>query len=600
MSSHVNKGAKRHRDGAGKLGPRKLQRLIQAPSLSLFLALLWLTVFPLAQTLIPVDLYLRLDSVAGVLVPLAAKTWIANFIPALVVLALALAFGRLFCGYICPMGVTLDAARIVSAPKKERGEPAGLFPGLPPTLKYLKYLLLTLMFAAALFGVNLVFWGSPIALITRFYALLVHPVFTLIGNEFLLLVRPLADAADLVAIRYMYVMPRRFDTVYFLLALFGALFFLERVRPRFWCRYLCPTGALFGLLSLRPLWRRRVHKCVHCGRCVRNCPTGAIPLEAVTTAHTECITCRTCVEVCPVRGVRFALEDLPNKQTGKQPPAGPSPGSQGAPYEPDTPPPHTPPHAPSDTVDPPLPSRRAFLASAAMGTCLASLGYVSNASLLPVGDHGSLRQAGFIRPPGSRPEKDFLRRCLRCAQCMKACPTSGLQPVWFAAGVEGMFSPALLSRTGPCEPECALCGEVCPSQAIIFLPLEEKQQAKIGTAVVKPGLCLAWADDRRCMVCQEVCPYGAIVPVQNEGARVSAPVVMARRCIGCGFCEYHCPVFMPAITVQPLGALRRADGQYKAAAQRARLDLMPVSRRTLAPEEYEVVPEGSLPPGFAD
>jgi len=578
----VNKSAK-DSDNAGNWGPRHLQRLIQALSLTLFLALLWLTAFPLAQTIIPVDLYLRLDAVAGVLLPLAAKTWIANFIPALMVLALVLVFGRIFCGYFCPMGATLDLARFLGAPprsalRKDEKEPQQRL-ALLSGLKNLKYLLLAFLFAAALFGVNLVFWGSPIALITRFYALLVHPLLTLLSSEILLLVRPLADAADLIAIRYMQVMPRRFDSVYFLLALLGGLFLLERIRPRFWCRYLCPTGALFGLLSLQPLWRRRVHKCVQCSRCVKSCPTGAIPPEAITTAHRECITCRTCVGVCPVRGVRFALSELPDKSL---PAVSPDVAA----------------HTPSALL---LPSRRAFLFSATLGTGLASLGYTSNASLMPVGNHGSVRQTGLIRPPGARPEKDFLRRCLRCAQCMKACPTGGLQPVWLAAGFEGMFSPALVSRTGPCEPECTVCGMVCPSQAIKALPLEEKQHAKLGTAVVKPGLCLAWAEGRSCMVCQEVCPYGAITPVQNQGLAVSAPVVRAQRCIGCGFCEYHCPVYIPAITIQPIGALRCSDGQYRDTARRAGLDLMPVSARqqhTL--EDHEIVPEGSLPPGFAD
>jgi formate hydrogenlyase subunit 6/NADH:ubiquinone oxidoreductase subunit I len=163
-----------------------------------------------------------------------------------------------------------------------------------------------------------------------------------------------------------------------------------------------------------------------------------------------------------------------------------------------------------------------------------------------------------------------------------------------------MFSPVLVSRTGPCEPECSLCGTVCPSQAIMSLPLEEKQQAKIGTAVVQPGLCLGWAEGRSCMVCQEVCPYGAIVPVQKEGAAVPSPIVRAQRCVGCGYCEYHCPVFIPAITVQPLNALRLTRRQYRAAATAAGLDLMPVATRQFTSEAHETIPEGSLPPGFTE
>ena len=555
-------------------GPRRLQRLIQALSLALFLTLLWLTAFPLTQTLIPVDLFLRLDPLAGTLIPLAARAWISNFIPALALLFAALAVGRIFCGYICPMGTTLDMARSLSAPRKGPRS----FPYLPPALKHLNYLILIVFIATALFGISLAFWGSPIALITRFYSLLVHPLLTLLGSESLNLGRPLAETFGLASISYMQVMPRRFDTVYFLFALFGLLFFLERIRPRFWCRYLCPAGALFGLFSLRPLWRRRVHECTHCGRCAANCPTGAILPQATDTAHAECITCRSCVGVCPVQGIDFAVSEAPAKNIAPVPDM-----------------------IAHEQSTPLLPSRRAFLTATALGAGLASLGYISNASLLSVGgDRGSVRQTGFIRPPGARPEKDFLRRCLRCAQCMKACPTGGLQPVWFAAGVEGMFSPALVSRTGPCVPECALCGVVCPSQAILPLPLEEKQQAKIGTAVVQPGLCLAWAEDRGCMVCQEVCPYGAIFPVQNEGATFPAPVIRAQRCVGCGYCEYHCPTFVPAITIQPLGALRRADGQYRAAARAAGLDLMLASDRQLTPEDHKIIPEGSLPPGFAE
>jgi len=554
-----------------------LQRLIQALSLILFLILLWLTAFPLAQSLIPVDLFLRLDPLVGVLIPLSSRAWISNFIPALVLLFAAFAVGRIFCGYICPMGTTLDMARSLSASRNGRHSLPCLSPTLAPALKHLKYLILIVFIAAALFGINLIFWGSPIALITRFYSLLVHPLLTLLGSEGLNLARPLADSFDLTSLSYMQVASRRFDSVYFLLALFGLLFFLERIRPRFWCRYLCPAGALFGLFSLRPLWRRRVHECIRCGRCIVDCPTGAILPQATDTAHAECITCRSCVGICPVHGIRFAVSEVPAKNL---------------------------PFAPDMLVDeqsaPLLPSRRAFLAATALGAGLASLGYISNASPLTVGARGTLRQTGLIRPPGSRPEKDFLRRCLRCAQCMKACPTGGLQPVWFASGVEGMFSPALVSRTGPCEPECSLCGAVCPSQAIVSLPLQEKQQAKIGTAVVQPNLCLAWAEGRSCVVCQEVCPYGAISLEQAPGANVPVPIVKAQRCFGCGYCEYHCPVFLPAITAQPLNALRLAHGQYKAEAKLLGLDLMPVAERPPMPEAPEAIPAGDLPPGFTE
>jgi ferredoxin len=102
------------------------------------------------------------------------------------------------------------------------------------------------------------------------------------------------------------------------------------------------------------------------------------------------------------------------------------------------------------------------------------------------------------------------------------------------------------------------------------------------------------------VVCQEVCPYGAISLEQAQGAKVPVPIIKAHRCFGCGYCEYHCPVFIPAITVQPLSALRLTHGQYKAEAALLGLDLMPVAERPLVPEAPEAFPAGGLPPGFTE
>ena len=570
---------------------RRVRLLVQAGSLGLFLWLLWQTAFPLAHTPLPVDSYLRLDPLATSLVPVAAREWIPALLPGLLALPAALIFGRIFCGYICPMGSTLELSRRASS----RGRLRSI--SLPASLKHLKYLALALLLASALCGVSHIFWGSPIALVTRFYALLIHPLLGLLGKTGLDAGRSWLEALDGTTFAYMQIPARRFAGVYFIFAFFGLLFVLERIRPRFWCRYLCPAGALLALLSFRPLWRRRVHACVHCGKCVAACPTGAILPQGDTARHAECLACRTCVDVCPIRGVRFSCTDAKQADTHR--------GRRNTPPENDYPqagPEDAPANlarAPAESV-PALPSRRAFLASATAGAGLAALGHISAASTLPVTARGSSEEAGLVRPPGARPEADFLARCLRCGQCMKACPSNGLQPIWFVAGVEGLFSPALTARIGPCEPECAACGAVCPTGALIALPLEEKRQAKIGTAVVRPDLCLAWAEGRSCVVCQEVCPYGAVSLEQKDGSRVPAPVVNAARCFGCGYCEHHCPVRIPAITVQPLNALRLRTAGYRDAARAAGLDLVPVALRPATLPAPQDIPEGQLPPGFTE
>ena len=508
--------------------------------------------------------------------PLAARAFIPTLLPGLIVLVAALAVGRLFCGYVCPMGTTLDIVQAVS--RRLAGTSPQVEDGLFGPWKKVKYLLLAGTLGAALFGVNLAFWTSPIPLITRFYALLLHPLLLLAGHTGLEVGQPFLSALDIPSLSYLQIPVRRFASLYFLLAWFGLLFWLERLRPRFWCRYLCPAGALLGLFSRLPVWRRQVRACTHCRQCLRQCPAAAIAADGVATAYGECLTCRACADVCPVDGVAFSARTLSNVSDSQNEPASAQTAGVAV-----------------------LPSRRALLAAAGSGLGLAAVELSGVSSLLNAcGDEtrGLLWPTACIRPPGALPEAAFLIRCIRCGQCMKVCPSNGLQPAWLAAGPNGLFSPVLTARRGPCEPDCHACGQICPTQAIRALPLAEKQWAKIGTAIVLSGRCLAWTEGRGCVVCQEVCPYGAVDLLQRPGQNVPVPVVVAARCYGCGYCEQHCPVRLPAIMVEPLQAMRRTDGAYRQAGQKAGLNLEP-GRLTLH-QKHPAFPEGGLPPGFTE
>ena len=134
----------------------------------------------------------------------------------------------------------------------------------------------------------------------------------------------------------------------------------------------------------------------------------------------------------------------------------------------------------------------------------------------------ALLNEGLIRPPGALPEAEFLANCIRCGECMKACPTNTLQPIWFKAGLEGIFTPVMLPRLAACAVNCNVCGKVCPTGAIRDLPLIEKNHAKTGTAWINRQNCLVWERDKKCLVCDEVCPYGAVsfqpVPDRNNAA----------------------------------------------------------------------------------
>jgi len=532
---------------------RLFRGLARAASLAGFIWLVWWAPPYGLESAIP--LFLRLDPLAAVVTALAGREG-ALLWPALLLPALALFAGRLFCGWLCPLGATLDAASGLMNLLAGRVSSA-------PSLRFrpVKYLLLAVFLAAALAGVNLAYWAAPIPLATRFYGLLLHPLFLLGGHGVLDFSRPALDSLDWPALSYLVITPRRFASLYFLAGFFGLLFWLERVRPRFWCRNLCPAGALLAVFSWRPRWRRRVLACLNCGKCAEACE--AIRPHDRAAWPGECLACQGCVDLCPTGGTIFSVSRAEKR------PAATGPSAQ--------------------------PSRRAFLAAALGGLGLAGLERSGLASLLGP-DSRLIWSEDGLRPPGALPEAAFLARCLRCGLCMRACPTNGLQPTWLAAGPEGVFSPVLRPRRGPCEPDCNLCGLVCPTRAITPLELAEKRWAKIGGAVVHTNRCLAWAEDKSCVVCQEVCPYGAIESVRAAGAPVPVPRVKAARCFGCGYCERHCPVRVPAITVLPLNALRLARGSYMEAGRAAGLDLDP--KRNHEPEPAGL--ENGLPPGFSE
>ena len=209
--------------------------------------------------------------------------------------------------------------------------------------------------------------------------------------------------------------------------------------------------------------------------------------------------------------------------------------------------------------------KRALLASAVGG-----LGGLLLMRITPEAQ-GRVYEPSLIRPPGARPEREFLQHCIQCGLCMKSCPTGVLQPAWHEAGLEGIWTPVFNARIGYCEYECNLCGQVCPTQAIVPLPLAEKKQVKVGLAAIDPSRCLPYAYGRECIVCEEHCPIPtkaiyfveAEVPLREGGTKVlKQPRVDPDLCTGCGICETRCPFHdRPAIRITSANESRHPDNQ---------------------------------------
>lgn len=155
-----------------------------------------------------------------------------------------------------------------------------------------------------------------------------------------------------------------------------------------------------------------------------------------------------------------------------------------------------------------------------------------------------------LRPPGAIKEGEFTGLCMRCGNCIRACPSGIIHPDMGKSGVLGFLSPVVRYETAYCKEECNACTRVCPSGALQSMNLEQKNRYVIGTAEVDTALCL-WGISE-CNACVRACPYDAIKVRWNEETYESFPGVDPAQCNGCGACEAVCPTEgLKAVIVRP-------------------------------------------------
>lgn len=270
---------------------------------------------------------------------------------------------------------------------------------------------------------------------------------------------------------------------------------------RFWCSVLCPTGLILSLMGRYRLFRYQVvGTCVHCGKCVRNCSVAAAPAETFV-AKEGCLACGDCQRVCPTKAVKLrpSLKKRPKSEVISESVAVEETGKS---------------------------TRRQFLKMVFTVAAIA-------ASATVVWGKIAYSAKKVLRPPGALQNPDFSSVCNRCGRCMKVCPNKALQPMSIMAGFEGFETPYIIPREANCV-LCLSCQEVCPTGAIAQVPLEK---IGMGSAVIDKARCLAWNESKLCFICGEQCPVLAIV-----GDDQHRPEVLLDKCVGCGTCEFACPV----------------------------------------------------------
>ncbi|MCE1198603.1 MAG: 4Fe-4S binding protein [Marinilabiliales bacterium] len=446
-------------------------------------------------------------------------------IGAILLLALTLLFGRVYCSFLCPLGIFQDVVSRIGGRIRKKSKYK-----FSKAFTYLRISLLVLVLLPLLAGsISLVTLLDPYSLFGRISTTLFKPLLVWVNNLF----AAGFAKADIYNWLYRYDMIPVHPVLLMLTTLFAAgVLLLSFYRGRLYCNTICPVGTFLGYLSKISLFRVRLSEsqCTRCGKCARVCKAECIEVKSRTLDASRCVACYNCLTVCTekaiscktgFKSVKFekpvAMVDQPQKEK------------------------------PAGTMDP---SKRSFLVTGALG--IAALYGFRSADTVP-GEkklkgvapkpHGQStipeKKTSPVSPPGSQSVERFNKICTGCSLCISACPTKVLQPAFLQYGLIGMMQPYMDYRKGLCEFDCNLCSNVCPTGAILPLTTEAKHVLQIGQVHFEKRNCIVETEKTDCGACSEHCPTKAVHMVPY--GKLFIPEVDQKICVGCGACEYACP-----------------------------------------------------------
>ncbi len=262
------------------------------------------------------------------------------------------------------------------------------------------------------------------------------------------------------------------------------------------------------------------NKCNSCGLCAMKCKASCIDFKELTVDYSRCINCFNCVDACNRDAMHY--QPIWKKNSSKK-----------------------------QLVDEDVnQSKRRFL-SATVTTGIAATSLLAQ-KMTGVSLKKELKRQQPIAPPGVQNIDRLLQKCISCHLCVTKCPSHVIKPALFEYGLGGIMQPKLYFNHGFCSYDCTVCGDVCPTGAILPLTKEEKHHTQMGQVNFIIENCIVYYDETSCGACSEHCPTQAVSMIPYKGS-LTIPHIEPSICVGCGGCEYVCPAIpFKAIYVEGL------------------------------------------------
>ena len=423
-----------------------------------------------------------------------------NVVVVVVLIALTLVFGRIYCSVICPLGVLQD---ILARLHRKKNKYA-----YSKEVRWLRYPVLVLFIIALVAGVGVFFQLlAPYSAYGRIATMIFQPLWMMANN----VLGTIAERADSYAFYTVDVWMKSLPVLVIAAVTLVVLFVLAWRGGRTYCNTVCPVGTILSFFA-RFSWLK-IHfdtdKCKNCSLCSKNCKAACIDFKTHTVDYSRCVVCGNCIDACKFGALKYDNSRL-----------------------------HAKANAPIDD------SKRSFLLASALVSTAAlaqKKEKLMDGGIAELEDKVAPERQMPLTPPGSLSFDHFAQHCTGCQLCVSECPNNVLRP---SSDLMHLMLPEMSYERGHCRPECTRCSEVCPAGAIKKIDKDEKTTIQIGHAVWIKKNCVPITDEVECGNCARHCPTGAIEMIlldENDENSPSVPSINEAACIGCGACEYVCP-----------------------------------------------------------